>query len=162
MSTSRHPVDPPLSPEAISPARRAVLERVLDMIVPPLPARGLPGASQVGVLARLLGEGRGALPQTLRELDQLEARASAEQGCGLHEMPLPALQALVDAARAADPAFMQPLALEAVTCYYQDERVLAAIGVEPRPPYPQGYQVIGGDLELLAPVRRRGPIWRQV
>jgi hypothetical protein len=39
--------------------------------------------------------------------------------------------------------------------------VLEAIGVEPRPPAPQGYQVVAGDLELLAPVRRRGPIWRR-
>jgi len=105
-------------------AQRAALDALLDVIVPPLPERGLPGASQVGVQGRLLAEARALLPGVV--------------------------------------AGLADLALETVTCYYQDPRVLEAIGVEARPPAPQGYQVIAGDLRLLEPVRRRGEIWRRV
>jgi hypothetical protein len=55
---------------------------------------------------------------------------------------------------------MSRLALETVTCYYQHDRVLEALGMETRAPYPQGFQVIAGDLALLAPVRRRGKVYR--
>ena len=52
--------------------------------------------------------------------------------------------------------------IEAVTarCYYRDDRVMASIGIEVRPPFPEGYAVEEGDLSLLDPVRARGPIWR--
>ena len=52
--------------------------------------------------------------------------------------------------------------MEAVTarCYYRDDRVMASIGIEIRPPFPEGYEVEAGDLSLLDPVRARGPIWR--
>ena len=40
--------------------------------------------------------------------------------------------------------------------------MLEAIGVEPRPPFPKGYQVEQGDFSLLDPVRARGPIWRDI
>ena len=51
--------------------------------------------------------------------------------------------------------------MHTVTCYYQDDRVLAAIGLEARPPFPKGYDVPAGDLSLLEPVRRRGSIVRE-
>jgi hypothetical protein len=142
-------------------ARRAALDALLDLIVPPLPARGLPGASQVGVQARLQGEARALLPSVLAGLDALETAARAAHGRGFVAIDEAQRLALADALRARDPGFLAAFALETVTCYYQDARVLEAIGVEPRPPAPQGYQVIPGDLELLAPVRRRGPIWRR-
>lgn len=46
--------------------------------------------------------------------------------------------------------------------YYRDDRVLAAIGMEVRPPFPKGYEVEQGDWSLLAPVRQRGKIYREV
>ena len=47
-------------------------------------------------------------------------------------------------------------------CYYRDDRVLEAIGLEPRAPYPKGFEVEKGDWELLGPVKSRGPIYRMV
>ena len=56
---------------------------------------------------------------------------------------------------------MRTLAQQTVTCYYQNDRVLEAIGVGARPPFPEGYQVPSGDLSLLEPVRGRGRIYRE-
>jgi hypothetical protein len=146
----------------IDDAQRATLDALLDLIVPALPARGLPGASRVGVQARLLGEARALMPGVIAGLAALEAAARATHGMGFAAIDAAQRLALADALRARDPGFLAELALETVTCYYQDPRVLEAIGVEARPPAPQGYQVIAGDLKLLEPVRRRGEIWRRV
>ena len=69
-------------------------------------------------------------------------------------------QAFVDGMRAQDPDFMSRLALETVTCHDQYDRVLAAVGMALRSPAPQGFKVISGDLMLLAPVRKRGKMYR--
>ena len=47
-------------------------------------------------------------------------------------------------------------------CYYRDDRVLQAIGQEPRAPHPKGYVVEQGDWGLLEPVKQRGKIYRDV
>ena len=47
-----------------------------------------------------------------------------------------------------------------VQCYYRDDRVMKAIGMERRPPFPLGFQVETGDLSLLEPVRARGKKYR--
>jgi hypothetical protein len=52
--------------------------------------------------------------------------------------------------------------LEAVTvgCYYRGDRRLTSIGMEPRPPFPRGFEIEEGDWSLLDPVRARGPVYR--
>ena len=49
------------------------------------------------------------------------------------------------------------------TCraYYQHERVVAAIGLKPRPPFPEAYQVADSDPALLEPVKKRSPMYRK-
>ncbi len=44
--------------------------------------------------------------------------------------------------------------------YYQDARVLGALGLEARPPFPLGHEVEPGDWSLLAPVKERGALYR--
>jgi hypothetical protein len=47
-------------------------------------------------------------------------------------------------------------------CYYRDDRVLRALGVEPRAPYPVGRVLEQGDWSLLDAVRGRPRMWRDV
>ena len=47
-------------------------------------------------------------------------------------------------------------------CYYRDDRVMRSLEMEPRPPFPQGFEVEQGDWSLLDPVKRRGKIYRSV
>jgi hypothetical protein len=63
--------------------------------------------------------------------------------------------------RGEEPSFLARLAQQTVTAYYQDDRVLQAIGMEARPPFPKGYEVPSGDLSLLDPVRARGRVYRE-
>ena len=47
-------------------------------------------------------------------------------------------------------------------CYYRDDRVMRSLEMEPRSPFPQGFEVEQGDWSLLDPVKRRGRIYRPV
>lgn len=49
-----------------------------------------------------------------------------------------------------------------VQCYYRDERVMRSLEMDPRPPFPDGFEVEQGDWALLEPVKRRGRIYREV
>jgi hypothetical protein len=45
--------------------------------------------------------------------------------------------------------------------YYRDNRVMRSLGMEPRPPFPQGFEVEQGDWSLLDPVRKRPKMYRE-
>jgi len=46
-------------------------------------------------------------------------------------------------------------------CYYRDDRVMRSLGMQPRPPFPQGFDVEQGDWSLLDPVRARSRLYRE-
>lgn len=141
--------------------QRALFEIVVDMIVPASSDGTKPSAAEVGVLDSIAEREPGELPAIARDIDRLDAAARERQGAGFTEIDAASRQAVVEAMRADDSTFLQNLAMHTVTCYYQDDRVLTAIGLEPRPPFPKGYEVVAGDTDLLEPVRRRGSIVRE-
>ena len=47
-------------------------------------------------------------------------------------------------------------------CYYRDDRVMVSLGLEVRPPFPQGHVLEQCDWSLLDTVRSRKPFWRPV
>jgi hypothetical protein len=160
MNPSIEPSDSLVSASGLTSAQSATLECVLDLIVPPSADGRMPGASEVGVPAYLLAQCADALPILREELDRLDAQAQTLSGQPFAALGSDDRQALIETMRAQEPEFMSRLALETVTCYYQHDRVLAALGREVRSPAPQGFKVISGDLMLLAPVRKRGKMYR--
>lgn len=62
--------------------------------------------------------------------------------------------------RSENPDIAAMFELAISQCYYRDDRVMLAIGMEPRAPYPKGYAIEQGDWSLLDPVRARGRIYR--
>ena len=144
------------------PAQRAILDLVLNMIVPPSADGRMPGAADVGVPAYLSAEAPDALPLLCQELKQLDSASRERFARGFAAIEESERRSLVRDMRAQAPAFLSRLAMEAMACYYQQDRVLEALGREARPPYPKGYKVAQGDLSLLEPVRARGKIYREV
>ena len=148
------------SGQPLTTGQRASLDIVLNMIVPPSADGRMPGAAEVGVPAYLLAEAPDALGVLCGELEALERRsrerfARTFTGLEAHER-----NSLIEELRAQAPSFMSRLAMEALACYYQHDRVLEGLGQEARAPYPKGYQVVQGDLSLLEPVRVRGKVYR--
>jgi hypothetical protein len=70
--------------------------------------------------------------------------------------------AVLSALDATQPAFVPTLTFHAYIGYYQHPRVVAALGLEPRPPHPEGYAMEPNDLSiLLDPVRQRPKLYRE-
>ena len=57
---------------------------------------------------------------------------------------------------------MAPFVSLVLQCYYRDDRVMRSLDIEPRPPFPLGYEVPEGDWSMLEAVQARGKIWREV
>ena len=144
----------------LTAAQRRTFDILLDMIIPASADGRMPSGAEVDVLGYVRAHEAASLPALRRELDALDDRARERWGQAFAALPAGDQRAMVDSARAADPRFLRGLALHAVTSYYQHDRVLEALGMEARPPFPKGYEVPPGDLSLLDPVRERGAIYR--
>ena len=149
------------SDNPLSTRQRRTLDVVLDMIVPASADGRKPSAADVGVLDYIREHEADTLPLLGEQLDRLDALAQASGGA-FAALDSGRRRTLMADIRAREPTFLHALALHAVTVYYQDARVLEALGMEARPPFPEGYDVPAGDLTLLEPVRRRGSLVREV
>lgn len=145
-----------LSASAFSDVQQETLRAIAGAIIPPCQETGLPGADDAAILGDILasaGRDTAALIGILDALNaavagNLDALRSAEPGSVLATF------------RAENLALSGVLELVIAQCYYRDDRVLRIIGMEPRPPFPKGYEIEEGDWSLLDPVRARGKIYR--
>jgi len=62
---------------------------------------------------------------------------------------------------ATEQAFLPGLIFHTYVGYYLNDRVIEALGREPRPPHPKGYDMEASDLTLLDDVRRRPKLYRE-
>lgn len=142
---------------------KRALAAVLDRIVPPGEDGRMPGAGELG-LADFVEENLRERPELrlplLQGLARLDEAADARAGRPFAELPAPAQRELLDVVAAEQPAFLGPLILQTYVGYYRHPRVLEALGLEARPPFPKGYEVPATDFAILEPVRRKGPLYR--
>jgi hypothetical protein len=145
------------NPEAeLTPAEERDFRRLAGFMVPASVEYDVPGADDEAIFAdivRSLGRDRGNIRTALAMLcesaggnfsaiDEANAEAAAIKLLGREG---PAITALGRAV---------------LQCYYRDDRVFRALGLEPRPPYPQGRMLEQGDWSLLDAVRGRPRMWR--
>jgi len=152
------------SDPVFSPDEERALSSVLDEIVPPRGDARLPGAGELG-LARYIEHavqqtpalGR-AIAQGLAALDDLAGSRGAPGFAALSS--LDKLEVLNEIAT-TEPGFLPGLIFHTYAGYYQNGRVMEALGLEPRPPHPEGYEMEPSDLTLLEAVRRRPRMYRE-
>lgn len=145
---------PPNTASTFNAAQREVLGLVAGAIIPADPVRGLPGADDPAIVDDILASAGRDAEDLRRTLDLL---AEKGRGSALQDASEGSVLAMF---RRDHPAFAGVLSLVIAKCYYRDTRVMVAIGMEPRAPFPKGYPVKQGDWSLLEPVRARGPIYR--
>jgi len=144
----------------LSRAQHETLTVVLNLIIPPSDDGRMPGAAEYDVWGYIRDAASSLAAVIPKQLDQLDRHARGRLGKRLASLNEHDAQAMVDEIRAVEPEFMADLARQTVCCYYQQDRVLTAVGMEARPPFPKGYEVKSGNLSLLDPVRRRGKVYR--
>ena len=102
------------------------------------------------------------LARLIAALDTLNVMAQGVYGAEFALLREDQREAVAFTFREEQPA-AATLAEQLVTqCYYRDDRVVQSLGMELRPPMPEGYKVDQGDWSLLEPARRREPFHRPV
>jgi hypothetical protein len=145
--------------DQLTPAQRATLDCVLDEIVPPSADGRMPGAGSLGLAAgveAMLARNPGAVAALGEALAALEGQGEARFSALAPPQRLAALNEFT----ARNPGFVPGLLFATYARYYQEPRVLEALGLEARPPHPGGHVLEPGDWSLLDAVRRRGKIYR--
>jgi hypothetical protein len=142
--------------------QRQAFITVLDMIIPAGDGGRFPSAAEMDVLGYIAKTEPQLLENLRIELDRLNSVSRDLHEVAFGDVTDLTRRELLDEIRGAEPLFLSDLALQTVTLYYQDDRVMEAIGMEARPPFPKGYEVVAGDLSLLDPVRDRGQVYRDI
>jgi len=145
-----------------TPELQRALACVLDELIPGRGEGSLPGAGALGIASYVterLGDAAVLVAEGLAHLERLAVEASAD---GYAALPAERRTLLLNETAASHPGFVQSLIFHTYTGYYQNPQVLEALGMEPRPPYPKGYELETGDLGLLDAVRNRPSLYRIV
>ena len=146
------------TPAPLTAAEQRTLRCVVAHIVPASAAYAVPGADDAVIFADILA----SLGRDTEAVRQALARIGALAGGDFADLPSGQREDILSGLRRDHAAAAGVLYSVTVQCYYRDDRVLASIGLEPRAPFPKGYDIAPGDLSLLEPVRARGRIYREV
>jgi hypothetical protein len=141
----------------LTQAQRDDLRAIAAMIIPASHEYNVPGADDAAVQADMLatlGRDTAVVSAALDHLARLAGKPLAALDADRRE-------AVAKEFRASGGAPAATLTRVVLQCYYRDDRVLRSLGLELRPPFPQGYALEQGDWSLLDPVKKRTPSLRR-
>ena len=134
--------DHPLSEE-----ERRTLRALLDTLLPASDELGMPSAAETDFDDYLKSQASDLLPLLKDALACFDEQFA--------DLPLAERVERVRAISADQPEQFMALLPRVYDCYYQDDRVRHKIGVVTGAVFPQGNEVMPGDLSLLDPVIER-------
>ena len=137
----------------LSADQRRSLRCLAEMMIPASAEYGVPSAGDdaiFGDILQSLGRDAGHVIAVLQTLDAMSGGTFAD----LDPQRRDAIAAQL---RGEALAYLTRIILQ---CYYRDDRVMRSLGMEPRPPFPKGFEVEQGDWSLLDPVRARPKLYR--
>ena len=140
----------------LSAAEIRDLGDIAGTMIPESHDLGVPGADDPAILDDIVRSVGRDLPLVREALAAIAAK-SAGAFAGLDR---DRREALINDYCAGGSAASTALGRVIVGAYYRDDRVLLALGLEARAPFPKGYVLEQGEWSLLDAVRRRAPFWR--
>jgi hypothetical protein len=140
----------------LSAAEIRGLGDIAGTMIPESHDLGVPGADDPAILDDIVRSVGRDLP-LVREAMAAIAAKSAGAFAGLDRNRR---EALINDYCAGGSAASTALGRVIVGAFYRDDRVLLALGLEARAPFPKGYVLEQGEWSLLDAVRRRAPFWR--
>ena len=150
-----------IATESLSDSHCLVLNSLLYTMIPPDSTLSIPGAGDPAIVERIVKSIRvGALQQVSEGLNEVEALTHESSGLRFVECDQAEREECFHSHGLAQRSFVRTLGSIAIHCYYTDPRVMESLEMEPRPPFPQGFELEQGDWSLLDPVRERPKIYR--
>lgn len=148
--------DAPLCDDA-----RQAFQILVGLMIPASEAYGIPGADDPEIFERILVASeldRPLVADGLRALEDLSHTLHGEEFAGLdHDGRIDVAQRFAQT-QAPHVSVIVSLTTQ---CYYSDVRVMMALGMENRAPFPMGFTVEQGDWSLLDPVKKREKFYRK-
>ena len=139
---------------------RLAVTALAAMVIPASEEYGVPGADDPAIVDNILVDAS-RYPEQLKDaLAALDALAQKEAGLPYTSVSDVKRKAITSAFRKSHVGHAKMFANLTVQGYYRDDRVMRSIGLEARPPHPQGYEVEQGDWSLVDPVKKKAPFYR--
>jgi hypothetical protein len=129
---------------------------IAGTMIPESPEHGVPGADDPAILDDIAN----SLGRDLPRVREALAAIAAKSGNAFAHLDRDHQEALINDYYSSGSAAAAVLGRVILGAYYRDDRVLLALKLEARPPFPQGYTLEQGDWSLLDAVRKRAPFWR--
>ena len=132
--------------------------RIAGIMIPVSTHYRMPGADDEAIFAdivRSLGRDRDHVRKALAMLHEMA-------GGDFTALDAAGAEATAMALLGREGAAIAALGRAVMQCYYRDDRVIAALGLEPRPPFPKGHSLEESDWSLLDAVRGRPRMWRDI
>ena len=139
---------------------RLAVTALAAMVVPASEEYGVPGADDPAIVDNILVDASRRPEQLKDALPALDALAQEEAGLPYASVSDDKRKAITSAFRKSHAGHAKLFANLTVQGYYRDDRVMRSIGLEARPPHPQGYEVEQGDWSLVDPVKKKAPFYR--
>jgi hypothetical protein len=128
------------------------------MMIPASAEYGVPSAADDAIFGDILqsiGPDAGHVTAVLEALDAMSGSPFAD----LNPQRRDAIAAQLRETGGEALVYLTRIILQ---CYYRDDRVVRSLGMEPRPPFPKGFEVEQGVWSLLDPVRARPTLYRDI
>ena len=132
------------------------LRAIAGTMIPEDRGLGMPGADDPAILADITR----SLGRDLPLVREAVAAITAKSEGAFAGMNQDERESLINDFHAGGGATAAALGRVILAAYYRDDRVLLALGLEARAPFPKGHTLEQGDWSLLDAVRRRPPFWR--
>jgi len=134
------------------------LRCLAETMIPASAEYGIPGAGDDLIFADILGSLGGDAHHVAAVIQQLGELS----GGAFADLDPERRAAVAERLRETGGRALTHLTRIILQCYYRDDRVMRSLGMDPRPPFPKGFQVEQGDWSLLDPVRKRAQMYREV
>jgi hypothetical protein len=144
------------SESSLSPAETRDLRRVAGLMIPASEEFGVPGADDPVIFSDLIR----SLGRDLRDVRVALAALSALSGRPFADVEESQAETVAKTVLARGDRATATLGRVILQCYYRDDRVLLALGLEARSPFPKGHTLEQGDWSLLDAVQGRKQLWR--
>lgn len=142
--------------------QQRTLLALVGAVIPASTEFGTPGADDPAIVADILATARPHHAAVANALSQIESTAGKQHDAAYTDLDVATRAGIASDLSRSRFAGVGTLVTIAAQCYYRDDRVMRSLGMEPRSPYPDGFDIPQGDWSLLEPVRQRGEIYKEV
>lgn len=148
--------------EKLTESEVETLSAVLDTLIPASTALGMPSAGEPRIVEDVHHSVRNTQPILKSTLAKINDSALEQHTVRFSALTFEQRTELLNSDGVTGIPEFRTLQFVLLQCYYRDPVAMKSLGMEPRAPFPEGFDMEQGDWDLLEPVKRRSKFYREV